>query len=124
MVFEPNRVRIKDFSVTSNKPKLKYLEKAITGSGTFQSGDMLSGFEAKVRSFKNNYDPGQANFMSQMDHELLRLRNDINSEYLSLNNKLHKLKFEAQRTLMRKDAEQRDYDKLVDSTKYKSIYST
>lgn len=123
MVFEPKRLRIKDFSVTSNKPKLHYLEKALTGSGSFQGGDMLSGFEAKVRSFKNNYDPDQANFMSQMDHELLRLRNDINSEYLNLNTKLHKLKFEAQRTLMKKDAEQRDYDKYVENMKYKSIYS-
>lgn len=80
------------------------------------------GFEYKIHEFQNTYDHKQADFIGKLDHELVKLRNDINSQYLGLNDKLHKLKFQAERQFQRRDEERRDFDKIQEHI-YNSSFS-
>ena len=113
LVFEPKRLKLKEYSPPVGRPKLYYLDKALRGDYSYDPENLKEGYSQKIYQFKNTYDGKQADYMSQMDRELLRLRNQISNEHQRLNNRLNLLKFQAQRTKMKKDEDLRDYDKEV-----------
>ena len=113
MVFEPKRLKPKEYSPAVSKPKLYYLDKALRGDYSYDEDNLKEGYSSKIYQFKNNYDSRQADYLSKMDRELIRLRNQISHEHQSLNNRLNLLKFQAQRTKTRKDEDLRDLDKEI-----------
>ena len=76
-------------------------------------GPLISKVFQKVHSFNNSYDSKISKFGGELDHSLMRLRDEISNGYNDLNTRLHRLKFQSEREIARKEADLRDYDKAV-----------
>jgi len=72
---------------------------------------------------KNKFESDKVEYTSRVDHELIRLRKDITTQYEMLNDKLHRLKFEAQRSKQNRDEEKRDFDHYVKEIRNRPLFS-
>lgn len=89
----------------------------------YGSPQLTEGYSSKIHPLRNLYDAKQANYMSELDHTLIRMRNQVTSDHENLNFRLNKLKFEAKRIKEIRDEEKRELDKSIYQFQTKDQYN-
>lgn len=116
--FQAYRPKITNYSFSMSKPRLNYMQSALSE----RKNDEDRVPPLKYHELKNNYNPIQADFLSKMDKELIRLNNQINVEHQNLSDRLHRLRFQSDRTKFTRDKMMREYQDLKQRQDLSSLY--
>ena len=107
-IMQPKRLKVKDSTSEHSPSKYQYNPKPVN-EDVKEEREM-----SPLKKFEMNLNKKErSEYMTQMDFNLERLRNDIVNRHQSLNDKLFRLRFEAKRSKKAVDSEKRQYDSYI-----------